>query len=219
MHNYLLGVIALILSVNVNAATVDFYTDRATFESSLLSSNTIDFERFSGSSYELASEFIIDDVTFSTDGSIGGNNELMWSGPEVFGSSADPMESGLLISNGSLPMLIDLTTAGTGFTAVGGFFGDIIDPLNLLTIEVYGMSGLLDTKDLMSASMKADTPSNFFGWIVAGDEITSMRYDLEGNYEGIDDFVFGVATPVPIPAAAWLFGSGLMIFGLVRRKA
>ena len=35
------------------------------------------------------------------------------------------MESALLVANYSFPIIIDLTTAGSGYTAVGGFFGDI----------------------------------------------------------------------------------------------
>jgi len=220
MRKYILGASLSLIAFNANAATVTFYTDRAGFESQLLSSHTIDFERFSGSSRELASEFVIDGVTFSADGFSGSNTELMWSGPYVFGTSGSiPMESGLMISNNSYPMLVDLTTAGSGFTAVGGFFGDISDPLIAITIDIYGLTGLLDSRELMSASMKVDTPSNFFGWIVDGDEITNLSYELHGNYEGIDDFVFGVASPVPIPSAVWLFGSGLIgLIGFARRK-
>ena len=212
-------VIALFLSNNLSAASVAFFTDRSIFESKLASSTLIDFEGIVGDSGSIfGSELVVDDVTFIADGYSGSRNELMLSGKNVFGSSAIPMESALIIANYSYPIIIDLTTAGSGYTAVGGFFGDISDPLDPLRIDIYGTTGLLDSRELMSASMKENTPSNFFGWIVEGDEIVSLSYELYGNYEGIDDFVYGVAT-VPIPAAFWLFGSGIISFiGFSRRR-
>lgn len=41
-----------------------------------------------------------------------------------------------------------------------------------------------------------------------------------GNYFLVDDLVLNEMSPVPVPAAAWLFGSGLIgLVGLARRKA
>ena len=36
---------------------------------------------------------------------------------------------------------------------------------------------------------------------------------------GLESYIFSAASPVPVPAAAWLFGSGLLgLFGFLRRK-
>ena len=52
-------------------------------------------------------------------------------------------------------------------------------------------------------------------------EIYSLRITtLEGNDVNNDSISFGVGpTVVPIPAAAWLFGSGLMALGWARRRS
>ena len=206
------------------ATTVTFFTDRNVFENLLSSSSTtIDFETGIGDNGKIfGSELSFNGVNFIADGYSGSSNELMWSGKNVFGSSgATPMESALLVVNYSYPIIADLTTAGSGFNAVGGFFGDISAPLDTITLELFGVSGLLETRNLLSASMLENTPSNFFGWIVEGEEIVSIRYSLNGNYEGIDDFVFGVAVAVavvPVPATVWLFSSALGLLGWIKRQ-
>lgn len=61
----------------------------------------------------------------------------------------------------------------------------------------------------------------FFGFTDVGASITNITY-FAGNPDsdavGIDDVRFG--TVVPIPAAIWLFGSGLLgLVGVARRKS
>jgi hypothetical protein len=59
----------------------------------------------------------------------------------------------------------------------------------------------------------------FFGFTDIGASISSITYNtVSGNDPvGIDDMRFG--TVVPIPAAVWLFASGLLgMIGIARRK-
>ena len=41
--------------------------------------------------------------------------------------------------------------------------------------------------------MGLGAPHNFFGYTVTGDTIVSVTHNLQGSFEGIDNFRFGVA--------------------------
>ena len=62
-------------------------------------------------------------------------------------------------------------------------------------------------------------------WLGSSAEFSITRTDLSGNLLGsfispTNSGVSAIATVVPIPAAVWLFGSGLIgLIGVARRKA
>ena len=59
----------------------------------------------------------------------------------------------------------------------------------------------------------------FFGFTDIGASISSITYSTAlGDYVGIDDVRFGNANAVPVPAAIWLLGSGLVSLVGLRRK-
>ena len=207
------GVFAILIIQPVYSATVTFYDDLAAFMA-VTTTTLIDFEGivaddFSVSSFE--NPTIVDGVSF---GSTSGTFAIAGKNSSISGS---PYDSALLFSNNSSPITADLTTVGSGFTAVGGFFGDIDSVGTLTTMTLIGTSGILDSRELITADMGLGTTSNFFGWTVSGDTILTLTHDLAGSYEGIDDFRYG--TVVPVPAAMWLFGSGLLgLIGYARRR-
>ncbi|MEZ5492004.1 MAG: PEP-CTERM sorting domain-containing protein [Gammaproteobacteria bacterium] len=207
-------------------ASVIFYTDRTSFETALSSYTLIDFEGIVadiGTTVNPSTLVeVIGGVTFSvSSGAIavsGKNGQFMQDAP---------FNSAILFSNNSTPITADLTSAGPGFTAVGAFFGNIHDAGDTAVLTLLGSNGILDIRTIVAADMGAGTPSNYFGWTVFGDIITGVKYDLiggfvnTGDFDGIDDFVFGIAsaTPAPAPATIALFGLGLAGLGWSRRKA
>lgn len=61
---------------------------------------------------------------------------------------------------------------------------------------------------------------SFLGFTDFGESITSVQISSPGDYDGADDIRFGIANvqTVPVPAAAWLFGSALVGFVGIKRK-
>jgi len=206
------GVFATLFIQPVYSATVTFYDDLAAFMA-VTTTTLIDFEGIvaDGSFSSFENPKIVDGVSF---GSSVGTFAIAGKDSSI---SGNPYDSALLFSNNSSPITADLTTVGSGFTAVGGFFGDINSAGTLTTMTLIGTSGILDSRELITADMGLGTASNFFGWTVSGGTILTLTHDLAGNYEGIDDFRYG--TVVPVPAAMWLFGSGLLgLIGYARRR-
>ncbi len=90
----------------------------------------------------------------------------------------------------------------TGTTVLVTFVGGATDSF---TLETTGASG----------------NSAEFAGIVANDmpQISMIQLDASGdNKWGIDNIEFGGVSAVPIPAAAWLFGSALLGLGVVKRR-
>jgi len=210
--------LATLLFLGSAQAAPVFYTDRGLFEAQLNSFTTIDFEGIvADNSYSsLTSSMTIDNVTFSTSsGTLGVSGQSA-------GVSGAPYNSALLFSNNSGTLTADLTSAGSGFTAIGGFFGDIDSSGNSFTLSLFGSSGLLDTQSLTAADMGLGSPSMFYGWIVNSGDVTKVVHDLNGNFEGIDDLTFGVAgsapAPVPAPMSIALLGLGLVGINFLRKK-
>lgn len=128
-------------------------------------------------------------------------------------------------STGSIDftMVLDpgVTAIGFDLLELGGTGGDNMN------IDVFGTAGLLTTTSVFLPSWSSGVAGLAFVGLTSTDAITSVKVShaftgvtLAGVY-GIDDVVFSTASPVPIPAAAWLFGTALI--GLVgigkRRKA
>ena len=220
MNRFLIPAALACFSFNA-AAVPTFYTDLTSFQNQLSSSTTIDFEGIvadneygtvEGGAFDVRPSTVVDGVTFSVS---AGTLAVSGKDGPVDGS---PYDSALLFSNNGNPITVDLTSAGTGFTSIGGFFGDINSSGSLGTLSLFGSSGLLDVQNIIAADMGFGTPSNFFGWTVDTGDVTKVVFDLNEPWEGIDNLVYGTTT-VPEPSIVWLLGSGLALIGFVRRRA
>jgi hypothetical protein len=62
---------------------------------------------------------------------------------------------------------------------------------------------------------------SYFGGIISTQEIRSAIFTCEFDFDircGLIDPTFGLTTVIPVPSAAWLFGTALGLLGWVRRK-
>jgi hypothetical protein len=119
------------------------------------------------------------------------------------------------IGEGAVAILFDNDQSEFGFYSFGGNLG----PLDSATFEFWARDG-----SLIATLTPTNLGSDYYGFSresgikdIAG--ISIWNTDTAGI--GYDNIIFDVAgvPDVPIPAAVWLFGSGLLgLIGIARRK-
>ena len=112
----------------------------------------------------------------------------------------------------------DIYMDGSGINRVGGLISAGGDPSSQWQVTIYDTS--LNIIESANFSQPAIDDAVFFGF-ESNNDIARITIDkVAGNslsYTFIDDIRY--ETVVPIPAAVWLFGSGLIgLIGLARRK-
>ena len=200
---------ALVLSTNVNAASINFeeFASTAMFNSP-------------GSAIPTSAR--ISNQYHATDG-------------VIFSSGNDFLAAVNLGTNHATSGIVGIggSDGANGLTYAGEFFrANFFDPNNINTQAV------TNRVEIRGDYISDGTGGTFAAFDVNGSLLGSVFQDaVAGNtfileYEGIhsvsftgsgtialDDFAFNDVTAVPIPAAAWLFGSGLIgLIGLARRK-
>lgn len=199
MNKALLALIAstaFFVASSTEAATVTFYTDRPTFEAALSSSSVIDFEGLAPDSSYVYYNVAMTDVDF-----YGGVQPIV-AGANA-GNANGPYDSAIFsVYSAASSISADMTTAGSGFTAVGGRFGDMFADRQT-TLTLMGSNGILDTQTVTAGDMGAGNAETFYGWTVQGDEITGVSHVSDG-VETLDDLIYGYA--IPEPASLSLIG-------------
>ena len=204
----------MLFSVSTANCSVMFYTDAAAFTAAT-TTTLIDFEGIApdnGIDTPTNSK-VVNSVTFT---GVTGTLAIMGANAPYSGY---PFDSAFLTQNNRVDRIdIDLSTAGTGFTAFGAIFGDQDSAGTTTTLRLLGLGGLLDTQNVIIGDTRSGQPKTFFGWTVDGaDQIVGVEFDTAFDYGTIDDVRFGAAA-VPEPTTLVLMGLGLAGIGFARKK-
>ena len=207
---YLAGALLLTIGSASHAAVIT-YTDRTTWAGAGTVTFTEDFESYSTDTSFATTPLDVGPFTFSTVGTaLAGRNMIdvspfLFPGrPASFGDAyAEIFVEGALATD----IIFD--------SPISGFFADFYAAGNTqeLSLTLSFLGG--GTTDLSVPG--AGSSSQSFGFWSTTDAVTSIRFNNTVNDGFNIDNISGSA--VPVPAAIWLFGSGLIgLIGIARRK-
>lgn len=171
------------------ASVLSEYTDLSTYNAAVGSHSIIDFDDGFPEGTVITDQYVGQDVIF-TDG------------------------------NDTIDFNPFFLTDGVGLNGNGRIDISFSSPINhigiefpgALQIEFYSGATLLDT-----SSQFGSGGTGFFGGAISTPFDRVVLIDWDNDTVFIDNLHFG--TVIPIPAAVWLFGSGLLgLIGLSRRK-
>ena len=202
----------LLTAVNASQASLTTYTDRTAWSSNGVVLYTEDFESYVTDTSFAAAPVDVGPFSLSTVGTAATDTNLIDVSP--FFDPPIPASFG----NVAVDMFVQGSLAADLIfdDPVSGFFADFWAAGNtselVLTLSLFG-GGTTD--------LNVPGPGNAlesFGFFSSTDLITAIRFNNSVN----DGFKFDnvSVSAVPVPAAAWLFGSALLgFFGFSRRKA
>jgi hypothetical protein len=203
------AVSALVISTNVNAVLIDFeefeLTAMNNFVGSLIPTSARISNQYLGT----------DGVIFSS-----GNDFIA-----AVNLGIGHATSGSVGIGGS--------DGANGLTYAGEFFrANFFDPNNISTqavtnyVEIRGdnisdgTGGTFSAYDINGVLLGSDSQTNVSGntFVLAFEGIHSVKFTGSGTI-ALDDLTFNPVTAIPVPAAVWLFASGLLgLIGVARRK-
>jgi len=220
-----LSAILLITSTQANSAIVTF-TDRSAFQASAGTTatenfntapigNFVDTATFSGL-FDDGLNF--DDFTLSSTGPLLGRISI---GTYTFVSGTVPFNidgTNFIVASKDIGNILTFNF-NTAITAFGFNQNNYFEPIPS------GFFGLnMDAITLDGVSFFINNPSDFFGFIsdtpfnsIQFNTFNTFVLSLAGENYGLDNVEYSVSA-VPVPAAAWLFGSALFGFWRFSRK-
>jgi len=230
-------VITLALSVNANAATVGFVnnpTSNSTDWSSAVTgaggtiNSNVNFDGLSTGALNNTFYQGTDGVSFSTSGNFSG--VVNGVGPGQANTTGGIVGEGIHTASNFLQGGGGLWSLTTSFdNAIAGFGLFVIDLFERETLTLEAFTGVGGTGNSLGlfTGINQNFQRNgtyFLGLLSDSANIRSVVFtDLDGgtgDVIGVDNLVFTTdVSTVPVPAAAWLFGSALLgFFGFARRK-
>ncbi len=206
----LLSLMLTITSASGFGATV-FYDNLAEFDTVTSTELVEDFEGDSLTRDRRIGAFTSNGITFTPTNSAPFSPNLVVTSPGYTNFGVALTDSSLLSASGDENFSLTFSDAvfEVGFDSyVNG---------RAATVSIFGENGLIDT-----FSVEHNRSEVGFVGITSTDAITSVLWQSVGGRTintGIDNIRLGNVAATPIPAAAWLFGSFLMGFLGLRKKA
>lgn len=205
----ILSVASLLVIATTANSTVMFYTDFGSFDAASSATLVEDFETYPTKDAPLASIYS-NGITYTP---VGNSTNVWVSSPGYTNYGVPgPTTTSILTATGDEDFMI---TPDSALSAIG--FDTYPNAYVPALVSVFGSSGLLDTFDL---TVLPNDQIGFLG-ITSTTAITSVQWFTSSGgvlNTGIDN-VYTQAYAVPAPSIAILVASGLMIFGLLRRRA
>jgi len=228
--------LTLLFAVNVNAAVVGFVnnpTSNSTDWASAVTSaggtinSNVNFDALSTGAFDSTFYQGTDGVSFSTSGAFGG--VFNGAGPGQANTGGSIIGEGIHAASNYLQGGSQEWSLTASFTsAISGFGLSVIDLFASETLTLEAFTGIDGTGTSLGLFTGIDqnfqrNGTYFLGLLSDSVNIRSVVFtDLNGgtgDIIGVDDIVFTDVSPVPVPAAAWLFGSALLgFFGFSRRN-
>lgn len=209
---FALGVSLMFLYVSQVQAAVVNYTSLATFQANSGSLTLVNFDVDSGGN----------PIAAPSPGVLAGNN---FSGYGItFNSGVVFGEPNLPFGGVSPPNIISNTQINTPTPAlVDGVFAAPVFEVGLTNTGAEAILRIFDISDNLIGTINSDLDPSFndFIGLISDTPIYRMEFDfVSGIGFGGDDLYFTqIASPIPLPAAAWLFGTALIGFvGYSRRR-
>ena len=201
------GIALLTLSVSSVSAAVVEYTSASAFNAAVPGTAAYDFEGIiPAGTFSAVSPTTVGGVTF--DAAPANNIAFIigngLNGPSTYGGAAffSGQTTDLLYTS-------DVNATLSGTTAIGFFYGPGDDGEGAINVT-------LNTGDSFNLAIPALFGTTNFVGFTSDTPITGIAFTEQGY--GMNVTGFQVAT-VPAPAAAWLFGTGLLgMAGVARRK-
>jgi hypothetical protein len=174
-------------------------------------------------------------VTFTLDYSAGGYDHLLYLGPTLitFPNNPPPIMT-LTDTTSPSPTVLGFTPANIGDTVSLGSFSaneEVIFRLVNVGSERFGtpgeVPGVGEISEIFSGSLSHANLGSPFTMIEEVDEFARIVYfedliptsDQTAFLDGHDVRFTLTLTPVPVPAAAWLFGSSMIgLIGMAQRR-
>lgn len=208
------------LLIQASSAHAAFFTSDAAFLGANPDLTTLDFEGIAASgsfaaytpagfsspeaAFVLSATFVDSDVP-----------------PDLPGNSPSDYLCIACIFGDPLTVIFDSPVDAFGFNLAIGRSGDLVGG-GAINISVFDAGGsLLDSRALTVNGLSAF--DSFAGFANLGSRISRVRVDLatadpSTDFTAIDNLSFGT-TVVPVPAALYLFGTGLLaLAGVARRR-
>ena len=191
-------------------ASVSTYTDQSTFNSQGVIAFDSNFNDFGTSFGFPANPFTRGGVTYTS-----GSN-LTWGFSTVYTTTTETLIGG----NSAIPTTLITGNIATGYNMFGfniGTYGSTPISITVDTnVSSYLYSGLTIAN---SQAGKLD----YKGFIASsGEYFTGFKIVADNaipNLAGITNVAVGNVSAVPVPGAVWLFASGLLGLGALRKKA